>query len=61
MDSDKVLVMDQGLVNQFDAPHVLLQDESGIFYGMVNATGAQESERLKEAAKQAYESKEKSA
>lgn len=61
MDSDKVLVMDQGLVNQFDAPHVLLQDPSGIFYGMVNSTGSQEFDRLKEIAKQAYESKEKSA
>lgn len=61
MDSDKVLVMDQGLVNQFDHPHLLLQEESGIFTGMVQSTGAQESERLKEIAKQAYESKVKTA
>lgn len=61
MDSDKVLVMDQGRVNQFDHPHLLLQDESGIFTGMVQSTGAQESERLKEIAKQAYESINKTA
>lgn len=61
MDSDKVLVMDQGRVNQFDHPHLLLQDESGIFTGMVQSTGAQESERLKEIAKHAYESINKTA
>lgn len=61
MDSDKVLVMDQGLVNQFDAPHLLLQDENGVLSGMVKATGAQESERLREVAKHAYESKSKTA
>lgn len=59
MDSDKVLVMDQGLVSQFDAPHILLQDETGIFAGMVQSTGAQEYERLKEVARNAYESKVK--
>lgn len=61
MDSDKVLVMDQGLVSQFDHPHKLLQDEKGIFAGMVQATGAQECNRLREIAKQAYESKVKEA
>lgn len=61
MDSDKVLVMDKGLVNQFDHPHLLLQDESGIFAGMVQATGPQESARLQEVAKHAYESKAKTA
>lgn len=61
MDSDKVLVMDQGRVNQFDAPHLLLQEEGGIFAGMVQSTGLQESERLKEIAKQAFESKVKTA
>lgn len=61
MDSDRVLVMDKGLVNQFDAPHVLLQDTKGIFAGMVEATGIQESARLRETAKQAFESKQKRA
>lgn len=61
MDSDKVLVMDQGRVSQFDHPHVLLQDESGIFSGMVQAAGAQEGDRLREIARQAYESAAKSA
>lgn len=61
MDSDKVLVMDKGLLNQFDHPHLLLQDEQGIFAGMVQATGPQESARLKEIAKGAFESKSKTA
>lgn len=61
MDSDKVLVMDQGRVNQFDHPHLLLQEQSGIFSGMVLSTGPQESDRLKEIAKQAYDSRTKTA
>lgn len=61
MDSDKVLVMDQGRVSQFDHPHLLLQNDSGIFSGMVTSTGGQESERLKEIAKQAFDSKAKTA
>lgn len=61
MDSDKVLVMDQGRVNQFDHPHLLLQEQSGIFSGMVLSTGPQESDRLKEIAKQAYDSITKTA
>ena len=59
MDSDKVLVMDQGLVNEFDAPYVLLQDEKGIFAGMVKATGVEE--RLRDIARESYEAKNKSA
>lgn len=61
MDSDKVLVMDKGLVNQYDAPHILLQDNKGIFAGMVQSTGGHESERLRDIAKQAYESNSKCA
>ena len=59
MDSDKVLVMDQGKVNQFDHPHRLLQDEEGIFSGMVQSTG--EADRLREIARQAHESRTKTA
>lgn len=57
MDSDRVLVMDQGLVNEFDAPHLLLQNK-GIFYGMVKTTGPQESDSLAEVARQTYEAKQ---
>lgn len=46
IDSDRVIVMDFGSVVEFDRPHVLLQNEDGIFHGMVRALGAQEFDRL---------------
>ncbi|KAG5894560.1 hypothetical protein JTB14_021542 [Gonioctena quinquepunctata] len=39
MDSDKVLVMDAGLAVEFDHPYMLLQNKSGLFYGLVKQTG----------------------
>jgi len=35
MDSDKVLVLGQGKVLEFDAPAVLLRDPDGVFSSMV--------------------------
>ncbi|KAI8621103.1 P-loop containing nucleoside triphosphate hydrolase protein [Chytriomyces sp. MP71] len=37
---DRILVLDQGRVAEFDAPHVLLSREGSIFGEMVQATGA---------------------
>ncbi|XP_014276421.1 multidrug resistance-associated protein 1 isoform X1 [Halyomorpha halys] len=39
MDSDRVLVLDRGVVVEFDAPHVLLKNRSSIFYGMAHDAG----------------------
>lgn len=61
MDSDKVLVMDNGVVSEFGAPHELLQVDGGLFEGMVQSTGAHESERLREIAKEAFANKRTSA
>ncbi|KAJ1343001.1 hypothetical protein BSLG_002426 [Batrachochytrium salamandrivorans] len=36
---DRVLVLDAGVVVEFDAPHVLLQQEGSIFAELVDATG----------------------
>ncbi|CAG9837334.1 unnamed protein product [Diabrotica balteata] len=55
MDSDKVLVMDAGTLKEFDHPHLLLQDKSGIFYGMVQQTGKTMAETLHQLAKYSYE------
>lgn len=55
MDSDRVLVMSDGLVGEFDVPHILLQKPKGLFREMVNATGPQESERLMKIAKDTFE------
>lgn len=50
IDSDRVMVMDAGKAVEFDDPHNLLQNESGIFYGMVKALGEQEFNRLSQIA-----------
>lgn len=55
MDSDKVLVIDAGSVKEYDHPFVLLQDKSGIFYGMVHQTGKSVSESLYQIAKENFE------
>lgn len=39
MDSDRVLVMSDGKVAEYDTPEKLLEKESGIFWGMVNEAG----------------------
>jgi len=39
MDLDKVLVMDKGEVIEYDTPISLLNNPTGIFSKMVNATG----------------------
>lgn len=46
IDSDRVLVMDAGQAAEFDEPYKLLQDKSGIFYGMVAALGVEDFSRL---------------
>lgn len=51
MDSDKILVMNFGRVEEFDTPINLLAIEGGIFADMVKATGASESKNLIELAK----------
>jgi ABC-type multidrug transport system ATPase subunit len=39
IDSDKVLVMDNGVVAEFGSPYQLLQDHDGIFSGYVRENG----------------------
>lgn len=54
MDSDRVLVMDAGSAKEYDIPHKLLKNSNGIFRGMVDATGPQESDQLKKVATLKY-------
>lgn len=51
MDSDKILVMNFGRVEEFDTPLNLLDVEGGIFADMVKATGPTESKNLIQMAK----------
>jgi ATP-binding cassette subfamily C (CFTR/MRP) protein 4 len=55
MDSDKVLVLDAGRVAEYDAPHTLLQNEAGIFTGMVDAHGESSAAALRAQAQQQQE------
>lgn len=39
MDSDKILVIDDGISVEFDHPHHLLKNKNGYLYKMVEQTG----------------------
>ncbi|XP_012946263.2 multidrug resistance-associated protein 1 [Aplysia californica] len=39
LDYDRVMVLDQGLIKEFDAPNALLSDKNGVFYGMAKDAG----------------------
>lgn len=39
MDSDKILVIDDGISVEFDHPHNLLKNKNGYLYKMVEQTG----------------------
>ncbi|CAG2238338.1 ABCC4 [Mytilus edulis] len=56
MDSDKVLVLDEGNIMEFDHPYLLLQIEDGYFSKMVQQTGPSEAEHLLSIAKDTYDS-----
>lgn len=59
MDSDKVMVMDMGMMIQFDHPHLLLQNPNGHFSKMVEQTGPTMTEQLRNVAEDAYKLKMK--
>ncbi|KAJ1311227.1 hypothetical protein OPQ81_009727 [Rhizoctonia solani] len=53
IDYDKVLVMDQGHIAEYDEPSVLLADPSSKFYALCKATGPKEFAVLKHMAEEA--------
>jgi ABC-type proline/glycine betaine transport system ATPase subunit len=57
MDADRVLVLDAGRVIEFDEPHLLLQNENGLFASMVQMTGKGMANTLKEMAQIAYDNR----
>uniref|UniRef100_A0A671RW06 Multidrug resistance-associated protein 4 n=1 Tax=Sinocyclocheilus anshuiensis TaxID=1608454 RepID=A0A671RW06_9TELE len=59
IDSDRILVLDAGRIHEYDAPHVLLQNQNGIFYKMVQQTGKAEAASLLQTAKQNHTEKKK--
>ncbi|XP_067669590.1 ATP-binding cassette sub-family C member 4-like isoform X2 [Haliotis asinina] len=55
MDSDRVLVLDEGKIIDFDEPHLLLEKGEGHFYQMVQQTGKTEAEHLADIALTTFE------
>jgi ABC-type multidrug transport system fused ATPase/permease subunit len=47
IDSDRILVMNAGVVAEYDTPHTLLEDPNSIFYELCLNTGAAQFEVLK--------------
>lgn len=56
MDSDRVLVLNEGNIMEFDHPYQLLQIENGYFTRMVQQTGPAEAEHLLDIAKESFTS-----
>ncbi|XP_049848169.1 ABC transporter C family member 3-like [Schistocerca gregaria] len=50
MDNDRILVLDRGKVVEFDKPSVLLKNPAGYLYNMVEATGPETSQYLRDIA-----------
>ena len=50
IESDRVLVLNHGNVEEYDHPHTLLLNLEGHFSGMVRATGKERAQVLREAA-----------
>ncbi|KAK3096011.1 hypothetical protein FSP39_021917 [Pinctada imbricata] len=57
MDSDRVMVLDEGKIVEFDHPYSLLQDNDGVFNKMVQQTGKAEFDHLMEIARNTYNKK----
>ncbi|CAG9861544.1 unnamed protein product [Phyllotreta striolata] len=57
MDSDKILVMNSGRVEEFDHPYLLLENKASILYNLVEATGNSTAKYLETIAKESYEKK----
>ena len=58
MDSDRVMVMDQGRIVEFASPVSLLSRVDGVFTKLVKHTGEQSAEYLLQLAKEAHEAKQ---
>nr|XP_033474245.1 multidrug resistance-associated protein 4-like [Epinephelus lanceolatus] len=59
IDCDRILVLDAGRIQEYDEPYVLLQNQEGLFYQMVQQTGRAEAASLLHTAKQVYTNKKR--
>ncbi|XP_067439487.1 ATP-binding cassette sub-family C member 4-like [Thunnus thynnus] len=53
IDSDRILVLDSGSIQELDCPYTLLQNKEGALYKMVQQTGRAEAAALLESARKA--------
>ena len=51
MDSDRILVLDDGKVMEFDSPGKLLENSDGYLFQLVNQTGHRTKKKLMQMAK----------
>ncbi|XP_063908439.1 probable multidrug resistance-associated protein lethal(2)03659 isoform X2 [Zophobas morio] len=54
MDSDRILVMNAGSVEEFEHPYVLLGDKKGILYSLVQTTGKTTAANLESIARESF-------
>ncbi|XP_043748473.1 ATP-binding cassette sub-family C member 4-like [Cervus elaphus] len=54
IDSDRIMVLDSGRLEEYGEPYVLLQNRDSLFYKMVQQLGKAEAAALTETAKQVY-------
>lgn len=52
MDSQKILVIDDGTIEEFDHPYILLQNRIGVFRRMVDQTGGLMAAKLEKIARE---------
>uniref|UniRef100_A0A3Q2GHS4 Multidrug resistance-associated protein 4 n=1 Tax=Cyprinodon variegatus TaxID=28743 RepID=A0A3Q2GHS4_CYPVA len=52
IDCDRILVLDAGRIQDYDEPYILLQNQDGLFYQMLQQTGKAEAASLLQTAKQ---------
>nr|XP_039260577.1 multidrug resistance-associated protein 4-like [Styela clava] len=57
IDSDKILVLDQGQVQEFGEPHLLLKNKDGYLSSMLHSCGFIQSRMLRITAKEVYDKK----
>ena len=51
MDSNRILVLDDGKVMEFDSPGKLMENSDGYLFKLVNQTGPSEKKKLTQMAK----------
>lgn len=54
IDSDRILVLDNGHLKEFDHPHKLLQNPEGLFTTMVEHTGKASRDKLHQIATEVF-------